>query len=73
MKKKANIIQLILTILAAFAIVLMVSVGAHNRHPTTFQIVLEVISLVTFYLWLIFSVIHLFVWIVRKFVKTDSN
>jgi len=73
MKKTANIIQLILTILTVFAIVFMVNVGAHNHHPTTFQIALEVISLVTFYLWLIFSVIHLFVRIVHKFTKPDSN
>jgi TRAP-type C4-dicarboxylate transport system permease small subunit len=73
MKKAANIIQLVLTILAVFAIVVMVAVGAHNHHPTTFQTALEVVSLVVFYLWLLFSIVHLFTRIILKAVSIDKT
>jgi uncharacterized membrane protein YhdT len=73
MKKAANITQLVLTILAVFSIVVMVRVAGHNHHPTTFQIVIEITSSVIFYLWLLFSVVHLLVKIILKAVSLDKT
>jgi len=73
MKKAANIIQIILTILMLIFVFWAIRVMAHNHHPTQVEQMFAFIGTIVFWLWFLFSIVHLFVRIVRKFTKPDSK
>jgi phosphate starvation-inducible membrane PsiE len=87
MKRVANIIQLVLTILAAIVIVNLVREATHiqalplaDRPRYSSDSIFDILQLAVFYLWLVFSIVHLFVRIVQKLtqlpppkIKPDPN
>jgi hypothetical protein len=73
MKKIANIIQLVLTVIAPIAFIIAVLVTAHNHHPTTSDIMLRYTGVILFWLWVLYSAVHLFTRIILKMVAMDKT
>ena len=80
MKRTANIIQLVLTILGVIAAVLIFRRGAYlhslpysdpeRQSPITG---FEILELVLFWLWVVYSLVHLFARIVLKMVSIKKS